>query len=367
MIKTQQRNLSLDSLRGIMLIIITINHTSGPFHNFTFQPFGYVSAAEGFTFLSAILVGLINGKRLLRCDVEVVKNALFQRSRIIYLYHLLTIFIITAPWMLSSFIRNHYSIFQLDSFFHQPLESFTYYALLLNQPALLDILPMYVLFIFTGYFILLGFHYNKKNLVLLSSFALWLLSQFNWLELFDLNLNLSPLIHLGYFNPCAWQFLFTIGCYLGYCSATGKNILPSTPKLTQLALFVSLIFFFARHNFDNKWFICELIRNNADRANLELLRLINFAATAYLIRLIIESVPNFRSVWLETLGQHSLQTFTFHIIMVYYLSPFKETLSTLGPHYELLAQFISVAALIIPALLHKYLQKTFPTIKLTGL
>lgn len=367
MIKIQQRNLSLDSLRGIMLILITINHTNGPFHNYTYEPFGYVSAAEGFIFLSGILLGFINGKRLLRYDVEAVKSSLFQRSRIIYLYHLLTIFIITAPWMLSSYIRNHYGFPLLDSFFHQPLESFTYYALLLNQPPLLDILPMYVLFILSGFFILLGFHNNKKKLVLLSSFSLWLFSQFNWLEFFPISFNNNPFIHLGYFNPCAWQLLFTIGCYLGYCNATGRNILPSTPKLTQLALFVSLIFFFARYNIDNRWFIGELIRNNTDRSCLEPLRLVNFAAIAYLIRLIIESVPNFRSVWLETLGQHSLQTFTFHIIMVYYLAPFKETINALGPQYELTVQFLFIVALIVPALLHKYLQKTFPAIKLIGL
>lgn len=367
MIQTQPRNLSLDTLRGIMLVIITINHTNGPFHRFTFQTFGFVSAAEGFIFLSGILVGLINGKRLLRYDREAVRTTLFRRSRIIYFYHLFTLFIITVPWILSTYIRDNYSLHALDSFFRQPLESIISYGLLLNQPAHLDILPMYVLFVFAGYFILLAFHNNKANLVLLSSFGLWLLSQFNWFELLQLNLSHAPFIHISYFNPFSWQFLFTIGCYMGYCSAAGKNIFPSTPKLTQLAVFTSLVFFFARCHIDNEWVIFQWIRSHTDRSNLELLRLVNFAALAYLVRFIIESFPNFRSVWLETLGQHSLQTFSFHTIMVYYLAPFSETISALGPQYRLLVQFLFVAALILPALLHKYLQNTFPAIKLIGL
>lgn len=377
MISTQQRNFNLDSLRGIMLVIITINHTNGPFHHYTYQTFGFVSAAEGFIFLSGIMLGLVNGKRLLTYNIAVIKSGIFRRSLIIYIYHLVTALLVTAPLLFFNPAKNKWNISaELLTFLHHPLEAFLSYALLLYQPPFLDILPMYVLFIFFGYFALLGFYKNKASIVLITSFILWLLSQFNWMDLLQIEISTNSLIWRGSFNPFSWQLLFTIGSYLGYCSATGKTIIKSTPKFAIIALSLAAFFFMIRHSSYfvtwssssyNEWPITRLISNNAVIFNLDIFRLLNFSVIAYLILFALNSGVSLRSAWLETLGQHSLQVFTFHIILIYYISPFREKIFALGMYYEVFFQLLFVGILIVPALIHRFLQKNVPSIKMMGL
>ena len=49
----------LDALRGLFLVWMTLTHLPTRFSDFVNQPIGFVSAAEGFVFISALLVGRI--------------------------------------------------------------------------------------------------------------------------------------------------------------------------------------------------------------------------------------------------------------------------------------------------------------------
>jgi hypothetical protein len=51
------RFLELDALRGLMLMWITLTHLPTVLSAYVNQAFGFVSAAEGFTFLSALFTG----------------------------------------------------------------------------------------------------------------------------------------------------------------------------------------------------------------------------------------------------------------------------------------------------------------------
>jgi hypothetical protein len=46
-----RRDHRLDTIRGILLIMMTINHLGGSASKLTFEPFGFVSAAAGFVLL----------------------------------------------------------------------------------------------------------------------------------------------------------------------------------------------------------------------------------------------------------------------------------------------------------------------------
>jgi hypothetical protein len=53
-------NLTYDALRGWLLIVIACNHLYGSFvSQITREPFGFVSAAEGFVFLSGFVAYLV--------------------------------------------------------------------------------------------------------------------------------------------------------------------------------------------------------------------------------------------------------------------------------------------------------------------
>jgi hypothetical protein len=62
-----QRSKLIDFLRGLCLVVITIDHLPhDPFEKFTWQTFGFVSAAEGFVFLSGLVSGIVYGRVAIR-------------------------------------------------------------------------------------------------------------------------------------------------------------------------------------------------------------------------------------------------------------------------------------------------------------
>ena len=52
-----ERKPELDALRGLFLVWMTLTHLPTRFSDFVNQPLGFVSSAEGFVFISALLVG----------------------------------------------------------------------------------------------------------------------------------------------------------------------------------------------------------------------------------------------------------------------------------------------------------------------
>jgi hypothetical protein len=48
-----QRRIELDAARGVMLLWMTLTHLPTLISTYANQPFGFVSGAEGFIFLSA--------------------------------------------------------------------------------------------------------------------------------------------------------------------------------------------------------------------------------------------------------------------------------------------------------------------------
>ncbi len=54
-----QRRPELDALRGLFLVWMTLTHLPTRVSDLVNQPFGFVSSAEGFVFLSAMLVATL--------------------------------------------------------------------------------------------------------------------------------------------------------------------------------------------------------------------------------------------------------------------------------------------------------------------
>lgn len=93
----------LDFFRGLLLILITVNHFSS--HNniivkFTYEFIGWVTGAEGFVFLSGLTAGLIYTYKLNTKGDNYIKTASGKRSGTIYKYHaflFILIMILIAP------------------------------------------------------------------------------------------------------------------------------------------------------------------------------------------------------------------------------------------------------------------------------
>ena len=60
----------LDALRGFMLVWITFTHLPTALSTYVNQPFGFVSAAEGFIFLSVSIFAWPNRIAMVQCAVS---------------------------------------------------------------------------------------------------------------------------------------------------------------------------------------------------------------------------------------------------------------------------------------------------------
>ena len=86
-----KRLLEIDTFRGLLLLIMVINHTPSPLREVTTQPLGFVSAAEAFVFVSAYLCGLIFSRKLKSSGLPELKRLTRRRIRQIYLNHVLVL------------------------------------------------------------------------------------------------------------------------------------------------------------------------------------------------------------------------------------------------------------------------------------
>jgi hypothetical protein len=131
-----------------MLVLMTVTHLPTVFSARFGQPFGFVSAAEGFVFLSAFLVGSVYGRIARERGAAAMRQALLGRALKVYAVHaalLLFLFFVLVPLAHS---RGAHAIIDLASFYlRDPGAALLGGLLLVYNPPLLDILPMYVIFL----------------------------------------------------------------------------------------------------------------------------------------------------------------------------------------------------------------------------
>jgi hypothetical protein len=143
-----ERRPELDALRGLFLVWMTLTHLPTRFSDFVNSPVGFVSSAEGFVFISALLVGRLYIRELL-VDAPGVRLRLWRRSFKIYRYHLLMLaFAFTVAAVIAVHTHKAALANLLDFYLAHPFVAIIGSVLLLYCPPLLDILPMYVTFLF---------------------------------------------------------------------------------------------------------------------------------------------------------------------------------------------------------------------------
>lgn len=315
----------LDALRGLMLVLMTLTHIPTSIGGVFGQPFGYVSAAEGFVLLSGFMAGLVFSQRLERHGAPAMRSALQRRAIQIYLCHIaLLMFVFSVVAAMGVLLDQPAVINMLGFFFEQPLQALLSSTLLLYRPPLLDILPMYTAFLIATP-LLLG--YGARGgwpLILGLSGTLWLGAQYDVgaraYEALTGLLGLSvPLNATGSFVLPAWQLLWVVGLWLGARHRDADNPLQRLPEgIVKTALAFALLAFVWRHAVGQTpfpdWPTLNLL---FDKWQLGPLRLLNvMALTIVLARLgptLMTYAPPMRP--LETLGSASLPVFCAHLVI----------------------------------------------------
>lgn len=265
--------------------------------------------------------------------------------------------------LVCSVILDKYSVLWKNLpplFVENPKMAFLLGVPMLYQPPFLDILPMYTVFLLTTPIVIGQLKKKRMTLVIGGSVFLWAMAQIGILK-FILHGNKMS-IDLGFFNIFAWQFLFFSGICISYCRLSNSDwSLPFRKWLILSCLGALVIMFAVRHGMIllpgyeipilGKKINFDLL---VDRRKLSLLRLCNFIVVAYLIS---QLGAGYRwalsSKWLAFLGQHSLQVFTYQILVGFALSPFFVNIERKGWLAKILVLTAAILSLSLPAWLHR--------------
>jgi hypothetical protein len=204
---TDRRDLRLDFLRGYCAFAMVVDHLGGAsyFYPVTGGNTFFVSAAEGFIFLSGLLVGLIYGPRVLREGLARVQLHLLKRAFTLYAVTLGLTFtfiglsrLTDMPWMPEAeplTAELGVSILTLHR---------TYY--------LVDVMLLYTLLLAVSPLAILLLTSGRWWVLALLSGGLWLAHQ--W---FPAQSEVPwPVINNPTFPFSAWQMWFVSGMVIGY-------------------------------------------------------------------------------------------------------------------------------------------------------
>jgi hypothetical protein len=279
--------------------------------------------AEGFVFLSALLVARLYIRQAAEAGAA-LRTKLWKRALRIYGYHL--ILLAFAFTMAASFgvMAHRIALINLLIFYHaHPFPAIVGSLLLIYCPPLLEILPMYVIFLLITPFLLAITVHRRWKCILLASGSVWLLAQFGlraWVH--DVVVHVTtlqiPLQDTGSFNLFAWQMVWVSGLCIGAISAQESRFKQPPRFVYQLSARVCTFFMGVRHNWFGHHLTQQTLGMQLDEWQIGPLRLVNliaFACVVYWARKLLT-----RLVMIEPfimLGKASLQVFCAHLAFVF--------------------------------------------------
>jgi hypothetical protein len=349
-----KRDLRLDTFRGLFLVWMALNHLSGPLHAYLFQTLGFMSSAEPFVFISGVTAGMVYSRIGLQAGNLASRNRAWRRGLDIYLFHMaIFIFVILLELSISGPTYRSFYVYMNPLPMEAPFLALGLGTIFTLQPAIMDILPMYCLYLLTTPFIInrLKSRYGPWW-VLGGSFLLWSLATYNfWDGLQRYGERFLP-INLGFFNLFAWQFLFISGLFFGFRRTMGRSI-PVKKALILPSVLIWLALLLLRYGALPPHLFGYPLDSLVIRESFGPLRVINFTVLAYLITCLSIRFPRlFEWPFFSYLGQHSLQVFSFHVALIYLLRPLYNLLIPHGWTFIILFNLIFVALLVLPAWLH---------------
>lgn len=230
------RDPRIDVFRGLLLIMIFIDHVPGNWYEYlTLRNWGFSDAAESFFVMSGMAAGLAYSPALMRIADTGLWPAVapvWKRAWVLYLSHIfltiagIAIFALAAEalGLVDLLTKNN-----LRQVFENTGPALIGIITLGHQIGYVNILPAYsVLLLAAPFAILLAL--RAPGVLLAASVALWFAT-----GLFRLNLPAYPNPGGWFFNPFAWQLIFVVGLLTGIALRQGYRFVPQTRLLFGLA------------------------------------------------------------------------------------------------------------------------------------
>lgn len=246
------RNDGLDALRGLFLVLMTLTHMPTSLQSALGQPFGQVSAAEGFVLLSAFLAGQVYLRRGLKEGFGGMRRALWSRAAMVYRHHVALFAFGISMVLVLGMVNGHDAVTNLFSqYLAHPMISSTAALVFAYQPPLLDILPMYVMFLLLTPWVLEYARRKGWAMPLAVSVSIWAAALMGLRgSFYEMGLAWTgiPNHATGAFNVFAWQLIWVTGLWLGTARMLGRpSPLQVTPRMLGLVGVLALSFLAWRH------------------------------------------------------------------------------------------------------------------------
>lgn len=309
------RDTRIDVARGLVLLVIFINHMPGNLlSKYTPYHFGFSDSSEVFVLLAGISATLAYGKLLDTQGWLVGLLSLLSRIWTLYVAHLL-LFLIVCGVVFFAVVHTqnplYVELINIQPFLSDPVNALLDVLRLTYQPTFLNILPLYMVLL-ALFPLLYGLARWHPLVALVASVCLWQSTH-------DAHLNLPEFSGNGwYFNPWAWQLIFTLGLLAGLRLRSGKPA-PRAPWLTLLAAAIVLVLGLVK-TYPSElmaWPVLEswvdYLHLVNDKTNQSPIRIVHLLAVAWLFHALIPAqAPLLHSTLcrgLALMGRHSLAVF----------------------------------------------------------
>jgi hypothetical protein len=298
------RNLSLDALRGIMILILTVDHMGGVVKALTWQTFGFVTALPGFLFLSGFIVAKVYGGAIVRSGIGVGTRKIAKRTLLIYAWHSVSVIATIGVGVLAHNIigigeSERYNLFVL----------YEKFSIISSSGFFFDVLPLYIILLsFAPLLLWIGL--RSPSVVLGLGVLIWAVSDHVPFSMHNQGEAL---------NVFVWQVVFLLGITCGLRSALGRPIVLPSWFIISAFLVAALLFALRWEILDQG--IVPNLNDLTSRDDLGPIRLLNIVCVLALGSVILPLFGPYleRCRMLVHIGQNSLQAFALQIIIVFYL------------------------------------------------
>lgn len=300
-----QRLVELDFFRGLVLLVILVDHIGGSMlSRVTLHAFALNDAAEVFVFLGGFATATAYLSMSARRSESAARARFFRRAFQIYRAFLIT----AALMLLTSFVLRplfgsapNLATTDLDAFLAAPFTAIVDVLLLRRQPYLASVLPMYAFFALAVPLVV-PLARSKPWLLLAASIALWAIAP----PVAEYLPSAEDL--LWDFNPAAWQLLFVIGV-IACCQPVYQRV--SAHRFGWAVSIAALVIVAGMAYY--KLLVLPTPFDGDFKRNLAGARIVNFVAIAWLasdltrrgvIRQIAQGLP-----WVGAVGRDGLVCF----------------------------------------------------------
>lgn len=315
------RDPRVDVFRGLALIVIFIDHVAGNWlTRATPSAMGLSDAAEYFVLLAGYSAALAYGSAMDRKGLAAGSAQVVARMWRLYTAHLglfLFMAVTVAVMVMQSGNPLYYEHVAIRPFFQDPANAVLSMAALLFLPNYLDILPLYIILLalLPALWVLARM---APALAVTASVGLYAAA-----AVFDLAI---PNVQTGgvwFFNPFAWQLLFTVGVVAGQATLQGVS-LPRGRTLMALAAAMVVLGLVNAAPWTvipglDRMALPDLWRIDADKTNLSFWRFGHALALAYIVARLVPRDAAFFSgtvgARLGEAGRHSLPLFCLGVIL----------------------------------------------------